>query len=99
MQCYKIRILQSADKDLDNMLEVLSEYSPNAALKKYDSIMSGIEKLKEFPLICEVYSHRKVYRRMVVDDYLVFYKVNEKQRTVNIYRILYGAGGIPEKFV
>jgi len=36
-----------------------------------------------------------IYRKMVVDDYLVFYVVNDAKRVVEIRRILHGAIEIP----
>ena len=33
---YKIRILKTADRDLDEMLSVMAEYGETVALRKYD---------------------------------------------------------------
>ena len=37
--------------------------------------------------MCEIYPLDPVYRKMVVDQYLVFYQVNDYARTVEIHRI------------
>ena len=34
--------------------------------------------------------HNDIYRRLVVDNYVVLYDVIEKEKQVIIYRILYG---------
>jgi len=87
----KIVMLPCAVKDLEDVVEYLSRFSLNAALKQYDRIISAVDKLKQFPMMCAVYdtaSSRYVYRKLVVDDYLVFYITDGD--IVEIHRILNG---------
>ena len=46
--------------------------------------------------MCEIYPLDPVYRKMVVDQYLVFYQVNGTTRTVEIHRILRGSWNLPQ---
>lgn len=87
----KIVMLPCAVKDIENIIEYLSRFYETTAIKQYDRIMSGINKLKQFPLMCPVYettSSRYTYRKLVVDDYLIFYVVNGDK--IEIHRILNG---------
>ena len=43
--------------------------------------------------MCEVYDLDPTYRKLVADQYLVFYHVNENVKVVEI-RVLRGLGGI-----
>ena len=36
------------------------------------------------------YEYKREYRKMVTGDFLVFYKMDEVKKQVNIYRILHG---------
>ena len=96
MKEYKIRILDLAYKDIGNMTDILSNYYPSTAINKYDAIMDGISKLSLFPEMCEVYHKRPQFRRLCVEDYLVFYQVNNINKTVDIYRILYARRNIED---
>ncbi|CRF28959.1 Plasmid stabilisation system protein [Mycobacterium tuberculosis] len=90
MKSYKIKLLPTARIDLGDMIDYLSEYSPETALKQYDRVIDKINTLKEFPFMCEEYPIEVMgfrYRRMVIDKYLVFYIV--KEQVVEIHRIVY----------
>ena len=83
-------MLPTARIDLGDMIDYLSEYSPETALKQYDRVIDKINTLKEFPFMFEEYPIEVIgfrYRRMVIDKYLVFYIV--KEQVVEIHRIVY----------
>lgn len=89
MKNYKIKMLPAATIDLGDMINYLSQFYSSTALKQYDRIIEKINTLKEFPLMCEEYPIEimgRKYRKMVVNDYLVFYLVLED--TIEIHRII-----------
>lgn len=91
MKKYKIVMLKSAKTDLENMVDYLSQFYPSTAVNKYDKIIKKISLLQEQPFMCEPYQcpvSRLQFRKMVVDEYLVFYVVLED--TVEIHAILNG---------
>jgi hypothetical protein len=58
---------------LGDIIDYLSQFYPNTALKQYDKIIKKINDLKKFPLMNEKYSTNVLgiqYRKMVVDKYL-----------------------------
>ena len=86
---FNIILLPTAKADLNEMVDYLSQFYPSTALKQYDRIIEKINQLKQFPLMCEEYQlpvSTFQYRRMVVDNYLVFYVVYEE--IVEIHNIL-----------
>lgn len=86
---YKIIMLPTAKADLNDMVDYLSQFYPSTALKQYDRIIEKISQLKRFPLMCEEYQlpvSTFQYRKMVVDNYLVFYVVYEE--IVEIHNII-----------
>ena len=86
---YEVIILSTAKSDMSDMIDTLIEDYPDAALRKYDKIMDAAKRLRDTPYMYEEYAYRKPYRRIVVEDYQVFYIVEEEQKTVKIYRVLY----------
>lgn len=68
--------------------------SIDVALKYLDKIEESINRLKEFPNSGSIprYSilKKQGYRVIIVEKHLIFYKVNEGNKTVIIYAIVDG---------
>jgi plasmid stabilization system protein ParE len=76
---------------LDDIVKYLSAFYEYTATRQYDRIIEKIRGLAQFPELYLQYqsAYSDVsYRRMVVDDYLVFYTVSESDAVVKIHRIL-----------
>jgi len=90
LKSYKIKMLPLAKIDLSEIIDYLSDFSETVALNQYDKIIEKINGLKQFPLLYEevrVGASEFRYRRIVVDNYLVFYVVFEDY--VEIHRIIH----------
>lgn len=86
----RIVMLPRAAQDLEDVVNYLSQFHANTAIKQYDRIVSKIQELPRYPEMYEEYGtgrYRFAYRRMVVDDYLVFYAVLDD--AIEIHRILH----------
>jgi addiction module RelE/StbE family toxin len=72
----------------DNLLNVTTA---NLLMKK---IETNIMRLKDFPFSCthvsDEFLKHKGYRKLVVENYIVFFIVDEKAKQVVIARVLYG---------
>ena len=91
----RIVMLPRAVQDLEDVVDYLSHFYTNTAIKPYDHIVSIIQELPRFPEMYEEYGaghYHFAYHRMVVDDYLVFYAVLDD--AIEIHRILHGKRGI-----
>ncbi len=62
--------------------------APQAAERLSDKIIEMIDALSDFPKIYPTAENG--IRKMPVDNYLVFYELNESQRIISITRIVYG---------
>ena len=87
---YKVRYLETVRHDREAIKIYLDRYSATAAKRLFDKIKSRMEFVKSNPYIHESYGKRPQFRRMVVDGYLVFYKVTEESKTIEVHRILHG---------
>ena len=64
--------------------------------KEIKELREKITKLGDTPKMCELYRLDPTYRKMVVDQYLVFYRVNDEIKTVEVHRVLRGAWNLPQ---
>ena len=97
MEKYKIRISFSASEDLKqialhikNVLKV-----PSTARNYLKLLRKEIDKLEILPNRHEKIEEEKVHqsnvRKLIVKNYIIFYIVDDGEKTVSIERILYGA--------
>lgn len=92
---YKIVIEQTAENDLVGILSYISAtlHEPSIAMKIYGLIKKEILTLNRMPFRFEVVNEEPyrsmVVRRIPVENYTAFYIVDENEKTVHIFRILY----------
>ncbi|EMS71418.1 type II toxin-antitoxin system RelE/ParE family toxin [Ruminiclostridium cellobioparum] len=87
---YRIRYLPVSRQNLDDILKYFSGFYPGTLLRFVMDQRQCIDNLRTQPLMYSVYADFPVYRHIPVGDYIVFYVVNESNRTVEIHRILNG---------
>ena len=91
---YTIQYLDIALEDMAQIKTYLTEFHPSTWTHFRDEVERKIARLQDTPEMYETYFANPTYRRLVVKDYLVFYKVDSEQQIVRIYRILHGARDI-----
>ena len=91
MAQYSVKIFPTAQNDLLDIVDYLNTLSPDAAIRYYDLIIEKAGTLstmpKRYPLAKDTQLRLRGYRTLLVNNYIVFYVINEK--TVEIRRILY----------
>ena len=93
---YDIIVAPRALRDLDEAAGYIGEtlLAPDAARGLVSRIVGAIGGLSEFPLKGAKVKFAFVpdfeVRRLVVDEFLVFYRVDETQKRVYVLRIRYG---------
>jgi len=94
---YSVRLLSTAEQDLQNLLFFIAADNVPAALAQGDRIEKKLSALSTYPRLGkvpnDVHLARLDYRVVVVDNYLIFYKISGK--TVLVYRIIHGSRDIP----
>ena len=92
---YDIRYLPLVKQDMVNIVSYISHelLNPQAANDLADAFIEGIDKLAEFPYIHPMYYPPKPliyeYRKRVVKNYIVFYRVDEDKKEIVISRVIY----------
>ena len=67
--------------------------NPLAAEKLAEEMIEAAERLTEFPHANPVHFTvkplKQEYRKLIVDNYIIFYWIDEKEQQVTIARVLY----------
>ncbi len=93
---YKILRTDKAEEQLRDIIFYIADDSGDAgtALEYLDKIETAINRLGEFPMSGSIprYSilKKQGYRVVIVERHLVFYKINEVDKSVIIYAIVDG---------
>jgi plasmid stabilization system protein ParE len=91
---YTVVFLSLARDDKVKIKSYLKQFYPSTPKKFITALKDRISALRDSPYMCPIYTHNPAYRKMVVAKYLVFYKVNDERKTIEIHRILPGSWDI-----
>lgn len=86
---YRIVFLEAADRDMDIVEEYLSQFYASTVSNFFLKLERQVAALKEMPYLYQAYEEDPFFRRMVIDDYLLFYSVDEKRQLVVIHRVFH----------
>lgn len=97
---YNLIFSDLAYNDLEEIVLYISKDSKDNAIKFYNKLMDNLTKLEEFPnlglLMPDKKMSEKGYRMIIVNNYIIFYKVYEKN--IQILRVLHGGRDYPQLF-
>ena len=91
---YRIIRTDKADEHMRRIIFYIADDSGSVdvALHYLDKIEKAINRLGDFPMSGSVprYSilRKQGYRVLIVEKHLIFYKVNENEKTVTIYAVV-----------
>ena len=98
---YKRIILPQAEADIEETLKYISEElcNPTAAVKLIEDMQEAMENISLFPYSCPTIKDEKVtlgteYRRVVVGNFVLIYKVVEEEKEVRIMAVFYGSSNV-----
>ena len=93
---YTVRFSPFAKEDKKHIKTYLSKFYPETPRRFSASLKRHIINLKDNPYIYPEYLENTDYRHMFVSNYIVFYKVNEEEKQIDIYRILRASWDLPK---
>lgn len=94
---YSLKFTPKASEDLEQIYSyitgtLLAELAADNLLER---IESSIMKLRSFPysgsFVLDEPLKNRGYRKLIIDNYIAFYLVNEQEKQVVVMRIIYGA--------
>ncbi|HXG38365.1 MAG TPA: type II toxin-antitoxin system RelE/ParE family toxin [Bacteroidota bacterium] len=90
---YGIRLLRGAEEDLTEIVTYIAADRPSAAEALATRIEKNLQLLSKNPHLGRIPNDEDLlrlgYRYLVVENYLIFYTIEEQ--TVYVHRILHGA--------
>jgi plasmid stabilization system protein ParE len=91
---YSVRLLGVAEDDLDEICEYLARFYPGTVERFLEDLEKSFYNAAHNPRMYQSYESNKEYRRIVVGNYLAFYKTDDNEKRVDVYRILHGKRNI-----
>jgi len=93
---YKLSVADRAEQDSDSIADYIAAdlQAPKAALDFLDEVDACHDRLRENPFLYEMCRDPRLkkegYRRAVIGNYVMLYKVFEHKAEVIVYRVFYG---------
>lgn len=97
---YKVELTKQADIDLRAIYEYIAFTLQEAeiAVRQLEKIQKGILSLDEMPERFRIFEKEpwrsRELRQMPIENFIIFYITNSKDKTVTIIRVMYGRRNI-----
>ncbi|NLX15101.1 MAG: type II toxin-antitoxin system RelE/ParE family toxin [Phycisphaerales bacterium] len=99
---FRVIISPRALSDIEGIYRYIANDSPRNARAILRRLMSAIDSLELFPYRNEVYQGRRpiseTVRRMPVNPFILYYRVNDEQGVVDVITIRHGKRLQPRRF-
>jgi addiction module RelE/StbE family toxin len=90
---YQVRLLSTAEEDFTEIISFIAADNPIVADAIANKIEKNLELLSDNPNLGRIPREEEIrnlgYRYLIVQNYLIFYTIEEK--TIFVHRILHGA--------
>ena len=96
MAQYKVDISEPAENDLMDVVRYITSQlsAPVPALhmmELFEEAMAGLSNMPQrYPLVTDERLSQMGYRKLILKNYIVFFSIDDKNKAVNVERILYG---------
>ncbi|MGN0247519.1 MAG: type II toxin-antitoxin system RelE/ParE family toxin [Lachnospiraceae bacterium] len=93
---YKLIVTKPAESDLSDILQYISKdlSAPKAASEFLDEVLKCYDNISENPLMYALCDNdrlkNKKYRKAIIKNYIMFYRVDEENHIIYIMRFIYG---------
>ena len=96
---FKAKFLENAESDLSCIEDYLSQYYASSFREFFNKLKEKVLLLERMPYMCPVYEDDRFFRRMIINDYLLFYSVDEKRNLVIVHRIIHSKRDISSQIL
>ena len=92
---YDLEFLPAAQRDLVQISKYIAKtlQNPIAAMDVIDRMIQTAEDLRRHPYICPAYypphQLKFEYRKLIVGNYILFYRVSEQKKCITVVRVIY----------
>ena len=92
---YSVLYSLFAKEDKKEIKAYLSRFYPETPRRFTASLKKHITNLKDNPYMYPIYFENTEIRRMIVDNYVVFFEIFETEKKIELYRILRASWDLP----
>lgn len=93
---YRILFTQKALTDLAGLIRRIAEDDPDAASRFGNALLNHVDLLSRFPRMGTAITQRSRVRKLVHSPVVVYYRLLEEQRAVEILQFRHGAQKSPD---
>lgn len=96
MAQYRVDVSEPAENDLRDIVRYIASQlsAPISALHMMEIFEEAMACLSDMPQHCPLVADERLsqmgYRKLTVKNYIVFFSIDEKNKVVNIERVLFG---------
>lgn len=89
-------VSEPAENDLRNIVRYIASQlsAPISALHMMELLEEAMGGLSDMPQRCSLVADERLsqmgYRKLIVKNYVVFFSIDEKNKVIDVERILYG---------
>ena len=95
---YKLEYISTFHADVLHVVDILDD-CPEKAERIFSKLDKILGKLVDMPEMYPVYEGFPVFRKITVEDYLVFYTVNKQDRLIEVHRLLFERMDMSRQFM
>lgn len=96
MAKYRVDVSEPAENDLKDIVRYIASQlsAPISALQMMELLEEAMSRLSNMPQRCPLVADERLsqmgYRKLPIKNYVVFFSIDEKNKMVDVERILYG---------
>ena len=100
---YRLAVSELAHEDLRNIISYIKNTlcAPESAARFTDQVKQCYSRLKSSPLIYALCNDERLekegYRKALIKNYVLVFKIDEEKKVVNIHRFFYGREDYPDR--
>jgi plasmid stabilization system protein ParE len=98
MRC-RVVFLPKAEQDMENIEEYLSQFYAGTVHDFFKKLKKQVLRLGDMPYMCPTYEDDSYFRQMILDSYLLFYSVDEKNHLIVVHRIIHEKRNISQQIL
>ena len=96
---YRVVFKTEAERDMNDIEEYLSQFYASTVRNFFLQLEKQVKALETMPFMYPTYQEDPFFRKMIVNDYLLFYSVDEKRQLAIIHRIFHSSRDISRQIL
>jgi len=94
----KLEYISTFYSDIASVSDYLEDY-PQKAKRLFGKLDIKLNNLVDNPELYPIYKDYPEFRRIVIEDYLVFYSIDKQAEIIEVHRLIAGKMDIPIQLI